>query len=339
MTAQTQPPPAQMTAVTVPSPGGPENLTLSQVAVPEPGPGDILIQVAASGMNRADILQRRGHYPPPPGVTDIPGLEVSGIIAAVGRGVDPKHVGRAVCALLPGGGYAEYVTAPMDLCLAVPPSLSLIDAAGLPEALFTVWQTIFTAGGLKKGDHVLVHGGSSGIGTMAIQMIRAAGARATVTAGSDEKCGICKNLGAAAINYKTQDFTQNLKDDPVDIVLDMIGGDYVARNISVMGPRGRHISIAYQAGAKAEIPIPALMQKKLTLMGSTLRALPLPEKTALARTLTAQAWPWVATGIVRPVIHDDYPLAKVQDAHKAFERGEHVGKILLIVNEKLGKAA
>lgn len=298
-------------------------LHLTERPVPKPGPGEVLIRVAAAGVNRPDILQRRGKYPPPPGVTDIPGLEVAGI---------REDTGEEICALLAGGGYAEYATAPAGQCLPVPKGLSMTEAAALPECVFTVWNNLFLRGGLKAGETALIHGGASGIGTTAIQMAKAFGARVIVTAGSAEKCETCRKLGAdLAINYKNSDFVSEIKKfgGGVDVVLDMVGGDYVSRSIEILNADGRFVSIAYLNGAVAEINIVQVMQKRLTLTGSTLRARPIAEKAALTRDLKEKVWPLIEAGKIRPVIFRTFPLAKAAAAHEALERGDHVGKIVL----------
>lgn len=327
-----------MRAAQVKTPGGPDSILLADAPRPQPGPGEVLIKVAAAGMNRADMLQRRGLYPPPAGAPDIMGLEVSGIVLATGPGVTSLIAGDPVCALLPGGGYAEYVVAQESLCLHLSNHFDLVSAAALPEAIFTVWQTIFNSGRFQKGSRVLVHGGASGIGTMAIQMIKALGGFCAVTAGTDEKCKACLTLGAdLAINYKTQDFVEILKGDPVDIVLDMVGGSYVARNIEIMAQGARHISIAYIESAKAEISIPKLMQKQLTISGSTLRGATADQKMEFALSIKQHIWPLILQGKIHPVIHAIHPFDQVVDAHKAFEKAEHTGKLLLLVDERLGK--
>ncbi len=291
--------------------------------VPRPGPGEVLIRVHATGVNRPDILQRLGKYPPPPGVTDIPGLEVAGI---------REDTGEAVCALLPGGGYAGYAVAHESLCLPVPKNLSMTEAAALPEAVFTVWNNLFLRGHLKKGETVLIHGGASGIGTTAIQMAKAFGAHVIVTAGSDDKCAACRTRGAdIAINYKTQDFSAVCGKDSVDVVLDMVGGLYVPRNMDVLKTDGRHVSIAFQDGRIAEVDLQKIMQKRLVLTGSTLRPRPVAEKAALAADLKKHIWPLIEAGKIKPVIFKTFPLAQAMDAHKALEKGDHVGKIVLAV--------
>lgn len=294
-------------------------LELTQRPVPEPKKDEVLIRVRAAGVNRPDLLQRIGKYPPPPGITDIPGLEVAGEII----GTEEK-----VCALIAGGGYAEYVTAPRDQCLPIPAGLSMIEAAALPETVFTVWNNVFIRGALKPGETILIHGGSSGIGTTAIQMARAHGATVIVTAGSDEKCAACLALGAdRAINYKTHDFVAEA--GPVDVVLDMVGGDYVPRNLQCLSLDGRHISIASMNGAKAEIDIRTIMQKRIIMTGSTLRPRPVAEKAELARGILETVWPWVADGKLKPLIHATFPLAQAQAAHELLESGTIAGKIVL----------
>lgn len=299
---------------------------------PSPAQGEVLIRVMAAGINRPDILQRLGKYPPPPGASDLPGLEVAGEIA---ESRDPQwKVGDRVCALLAGGGYAEYAVAPGGQCLPVPEEITMIEAAALPETVFTVWNNVFIRGALQPGETLLVHGGTSGIGTTAIQMAAAHGARVIATAGSDEKCAACLEIGAdEAINYKERDFVDAIKGG-VDVVLDMVGGDYVARNIALLNEEGRHISIAFQGGVKAEIDITQIMRKRLILTGSTLRPRPVAEKAELAAGIRETVWPWVKSGAVRPVIFEIFPLAAADKAHQALEKGDHIGKIVLIVAEK-----
>lgn len=317
-----------MKAVEITEFGGPDVLKVAERPIPAPGDDEVLIRVHAAGLNRPDILQRLGKYPPPPGVTDIPGLEVAGDI--VESRSPAWTIGDKVCALLAGGGYAEYAAAPAGQCLPVPDALDFVQAAALPETVFTVWGNLFRRGGLKAGETVLIHGGTSGIGTAAIRMAKTAGAFVAVTAGTDEKCAVCRSLGAdTAINYKTQDFAAILGPDSVDVVLDMIGGDYVPRNLIVLKPDGRHVSIAFMGGAKAEIDIPLIMRKRLTLTGSTLRPRPAAEKTALRDEILEHVWPHVATGGITPVIAATFPLAEAAAAHRALESGDHAGKIVL----------
>ncbi len=300
--------------------------------LPRPGRNEVLIRVHAAGINRPDILQRRGHYPPPPGITDIPGLEVAGVVVESRSAAWKK--GDRVCALLAGGGYAEFAVAPAGQCLPLPRGLKITEAAALPEGLFTIWNNLFLVGGLRQDEIVLIHGGASGIGTLAIQMAVAAGAYVIVTAGSARKCAACLSLGAdLAINYKTHDFVREIEaacgSDGIDLVLDMVGGSYVARSLSLLAPGGRHVSIAYLTGARAEIDLPALMKKRLVLTGSTLRARPLKEKAALARGISRYIWPLVKKGLIRPVIFKTFPLSRAADAHRALEKGDHIGKIIL----------
>lgn len=296
--------------------------------VPAPGTEEVLIKVYAAGVNRPDLLQRVGKYPPPPGVTDIPGLEVAGVVVASRS--QKWAAGDQVCALLAGGGYAEYAVAPAGQCLPLPRGIDMIMGAAMPETVFTVWNNVFIRGGLKAGETLLVHGGASGIGTTAIQMAKAIGARVIVTAGADEKCQACRELGAdQAVNYKTRDFLTEIRGG-VDVVLDMVGGDYVPKNIQLLKEGGRHVSIAFQRGTKSEIDIVQIMQKRLTLTGSTLRPRTVAEKTALADGILNYVWPLVESGKIRPAIHATFPLAQAQAAHEALEKGDHIGKIVLL---------
>jgi putative PIG3 family NAD(P)H quinone oxidoreductase len=324
-------------AVVAPQPDGAEELALVERSVPRPGPGEVLIEVAAAGVNRPDILQRRGLYPPPPGAPDILGLEVAGQVVEVGSGGEAL-LGQIVCALVAGGGYAEYCAAPVGTCLLVPQTLSLTEAAAMPETLFTVWVNLFERGFAADGDWVLVHGGTSGIGTMAIALGALFNLKVIVTCGSDEKCARAMELGAAhAINYRTQDFVSATRDltggEGVAVVLDMVGGDYVPRNLEALGQDGRHVSIAFQRGAKAEIQIADLMRRRLTLTGSTLRARPVEFKTMVAGEIAHTVWPYVEGGRLRPVIDSLYPLSRAAEAHARMEAGEHVGKIVLEIGQ------
>ena len=328
--------PNQMLAIDPAGAGGPEMLLPVRRPVPEPGDDEVLIRVSAAGVNRPDILQRRGLYPPPAGAPSIPGLEVAGVIVAMGRGVARELQGAAVCALVPGGGYAEYVVAHADICLPVPEGLSMIEAAGLPETLFTVWTNLFHRAFARDGESVLVHGGTSGIGTMAIALGKTFGLTVIVTCGSDEKCRRAEALGAAlAINYRDQDFVEEVKKATtgkgVDIVLDMVGGDYLPRNLDCLAEEGRHVSIAVQRGAVAELNIGRVMQRRLTLTGSTLRPRSGAYKAMVADDLGKHVWPLVEQGQLRPVIHATFPLAEAARAHELMESGEHVGKIILTV--------
>jgi NADPH:quinone reductase len=324
-----------MMAVVAPQPDGAEELALIDRPVPRPGPGEVLIEVAAAGVNRPDILQRRGLYPPPPGAPDILGLEISGQVVDVGPGAEPL-LGQMVCALVAGGGYAEYCVAPAGTCLSVPSALSLIEAAAVPETLFTVWVNLFERGFAADGDWVLVHGGTSGIGTMAIALGTLFNLHVIVTCGTDEKCARAMELGALyAVNYRTQDFVEIARDltkgHGVSVVLDMVGGDYVPRNLQALGEDGRHVSIAFQRGAKAEIPIADVMRRRLTLTGSTLRPRPVEFKAMVASEIAHTVWPYVEGGRLRPVIDSTFPLSQAAEAHARMEAGEHVGKIVLEV--------
>lgn len=315
--------------------GGPEILVPVRRPVPVPGREQVLIRVAAAGVNRPDVAQRKGSYPPPPGAPSILGLEVAGDIVAVGEGALPELLGQPVCALVAGGGYAEYVVADAGLCLPVPNTLSMIEAAAIPETLFTVWSNVFERAYAADGDTLLVHGGTSGIGTMAILLGRIFQVTTIVTVGSDDKVEAALKLGAAhAINYRTQDFVDAVKNITegrgVDVVLDMVGGDYLPRNIDCMATDGRHVSIAVMGGAKAEIPIWKLMQKRLTLTGSTLRPRSTAFKSAVAEEIASVVWPHVEEGRLKPVIDTTFPLAQAADAHRRMDE-DHIGKIVLTV--------
>lgn len=328
--------PKAMTAIDAEEAGGPEVLKPVERPVPAPGEGEILIEVAAAGVNRPDVIQRKGLYPPPPGAPSIPGLEVAGLVVAAGEGVDPALVGSSVCALVAGGGYARYCVAPVGQCLPVPNGFSLVEAAALPETFFTVWTNLFQRGGAKAGDAVLVHGGTSGIGTTAILLGRMFGIEVIVTAGSDAKCARALEIGAAhAINYRSQDFVAEVEriraGAGVAVVLDMVGGDYLPRNLACLAEEGRNVSIAVQRGAKAEIPIWMVMAKRLTLTGSTLRARSVQFKSAVADELRREVWPRLNAGEARPVIDSVFPLEEAADAHRRMESSEHVGKIVLEV--------
>jgi NADPH2:quinone reductase len=295
----------------------------------------VLIKVAAAGVNRPDVLQRRGRYPPPPGASDIPGLEVSGTIEAVGSGVGEWKVGDAVCALLAGGGYAEYSVAPAPQCLPAPRGIDLITAGAIPETFFTVWTNVFDRGRLAPDEAILIHGGSSGIGTTAIQLARAFGSRVFATAGSAEKCAACERLGAdRAINYREADFVAAVREATggrgVDVVLDMVGGEYFARNIEVLAMEGRLVEIATLHGAKAEINIPTIMQRRLTITGSTLRARSVAEKALIAAAVREHVWPLFESGAVKPVVHATFPLREAAEAHRVMEASQHIGKLLLV---------
>ena len=330
MSAATQ----RMKVVEVPQPGGPEALVIAERPVPEPGSGEVLIKVAAAGLNRADILQRRGFYPSPAGAPPYPGLEVSGTIAALGAGVTEFKVGDAVCSLLAGGGYAEYCRVDAGQVLPIPGSLDMIQAAALPEAMFTVWSNVFVFGRLRPGETLLVHGGSSGIGVAAIQLAAALGHTVFATAGSDDKCRACEALGARrAIDYKTADFVAEIGKETagrgVDVVLDMVGGSYVARNLQVLATEGRLVMIATQGGAKGEIDVMRIMMQRLVLTGSTLRPRSAEFKRTIRDQLLQNVWPLIAAGRVRPIVDSVFALAEAPQAHARMEGGEHIGKIIL----------
>ena len=324
-----------MKAIVAPQPDGAEELAVLERPVPRVGAGEVLIQVAAAGVNRPDILQRRGLYPPPPGAPDILGLEIAGTVVEAGEGAGTL-IGKKVCALVVGGGYAEYCVAPAGTCFVVPEVLSLAEAAAMPETLFTVWVNLFERGYAAEGDTVLVHGGTSGIGTMAIALGKLFNLKVIVTCGSDEKCARALELGAAAaINYRTQDFAAEVKSFTegrgVAVVLDMVGGDYLPRNLASLADEGRHVSIAFQRGAKGEILLPDVMRRRLTLTGSTLRPRSVEFKTMVADEITRTVWPYVEGGRLKPVIDSIFPLDRAAEAHARMEAGEHVGKIVLEV--------
>lgn len=328
--------PETMIAIDPVGPGGPEVLQPVERPLPRPGPGEVLIKVAAAGVNRPDVLQRRGMYPPPPGAPSVPGLEIAGIVAAVGNGVPADVMGQKLCALVAGGGYAEYCVAPLGQCLPIPDALSMIEAAAMPETLFTVWTNLFERAYAVEGDTVLVHGGTSGIGTMAIALGKLFGLTVIVTCGSDEKCARARELGADhAINYAAADFVEDVKTitggKGVQAVLDMVGGDYMPRNMQCLADDGRHVTIAVQRGITAEINIAMIMMKRLTLTGSTLRARSVSFKTLVAEELMRVVWPHVVTGKLKPVIDKTFPLSEAAAAHARMEGGDHVGKIVLMV--------
>ena len=322
-----------MRAVEITKPGGPEVLQMTQRPMPVAGHGQVVLKVAYAGVNRPDALQRAGMYAPPPTASDLPGLEASGTVVAIGDGVADLSVGDQVCALLPGGGYAEYVMTPAAHCLPVPDGLSLKEAACLPETFFTVWSNVFTRGGLKAGERFLIHGGSSGIGTTAIQLANAFGARVFVTAGSAEKCAACVALGAEkAINYKEEDFVEVMKaEGGADLVLDMVGGDYIPRNIKVLANDGRLVQIAFLQGPVVELNFAMMMMKRLTITGSTLRPQSDLAKSRIAQDLREAVWPLIAAGKVKPVMDSTFDLADAADAHAHMESSGHIGKIVLTV--------
>ncbi|WP_116091563.1 NAD(P)H-quinone oxidoreductase [Sphingomonas crusticola] len=313
--------------------GGPEVLQPVERPVPTPGPGELLIKVAAAGVNRPDLMQRAGKYPPPPRAPSILGLELAGEVVALGEGGDARLLGRPVMALVAGGAYAEYAVAPSGQCIAVPPALSMVEAAALPETLFTVWSNLFERGRAAPGETILVHGGTSGIGTMAILLGKAFGLTMIVTAGSPDKCRRALEIGADhAIDYKAQDFVAEVKafaPDGVHVVLDMVGGDYLPRNLACLAEEGRHVSIASRRGATAELPIALMMRKRLTLTGSMLRARDVPFKTAIRDALVQSVWPLLAAGKLKPIIDSTFPLRDATGAHARLEDGDHVGKVVL----------
>jgi NADPH2:quinone reductase len=327
-----------MIAIAITQPGGPDVLRPVEMPVPEPGEGEVLIKVAAAGVNRPDLMQREGKYPPPPGASDIPGLEVAGTVMAKGPGVDRWTTGDRVCALLAGGGYAEYCVAPAAQCLPVPAGRDLdnvIRAAAIPETFFTVWTNVFERGHLRAGETFLVHGGAGGIGTTAIQLARAFGATVFATAGSKAKCDACESLGAArAINYHEDDFVVALMrlthGRGVDVILDMVGGDYFSRNIDLLALEGRLLQIAMLHGARTEINLAKLLRQRLTVTGSTLRSRSVQEKGAIARALESAVWPLLESGTVKPIIDTTLPLAQASEAHRILEAGENIGKVVLV---------
>src|SRR5499427_6146674 len=328
--------PATMTAIGITSPGRPEMLAPQERPVPQPGEGEILIKVAAAGVNRPDVAQRKGVYPPPPGVTDIPGLEIAGSVVACGAGVRRWNLGDQVTALVSGGGYAQYCVAHETHALPIPGGLTVAEASAIPETFFTVWHNVFERGGLKAGETLLVHGGSSGIGTVAIQLAKAFGAKVVTTAGSAEKCEACRQLGAdVAVNYKAEDFVAATKaatgGKGADVVLDMVGGDYIERNYEAAAIEGRVVQIAFQESSKATVDFRRLMLKRLTHTGSTLRARSVAEKGAIARAVEEHVLPLIASGRVSPVIDSTFALAEAAAAHARMETSAHVGKIVLTI--------
>lgn len=328
--------PESMTAIAIREPGGPEMLVPEQRPVPQAGPGEVLIRVAAAGVNRPDVLQRMGFYPPPPGASDLPGLEVAGTVVAIGPGGDPELLGQAVCALIAGGGYAEYCLAPTGSCLPVPKGFSMAEAAALPETVFTVWHNLFERAYIREGETALIHGGTSGIGTTAIGLCKLFGIRTIVTCGSADKCAAATALGAdLAVDYSAEDYVEAVKvftgGVGVNVVLDMVGGDYVPRNLQCLAEDGRHVTIAFQRGAKVEIDISQLMRRRLTMTGSTLRARSAEFKALLADEIHRTLWPQLATGGWKPTMDQSFPLAEAAAAHARMQAGVHVGKIVLTV--------
>lgn len=326
--------PATMNCIEIARPGGPEVLTPAQRPLPAPGAAEVLIRVVAAGVNRPDVVQRQGGYPAPPGASDLPGLEVAGEIVGLGADAGRWQVGDRVCALLAGGGYAEYATAHHELCLPIPGGLSAVEAAALPETAFTVWHNLFERAALQAGEVLLVHGGTSGIGTLAIQLATALGARVFATAGSAEKVATCARLGAIrAFDYHREDFVEGLKTavGGANVILDMVGGDYVQKNLRAAAFRGRIVSIAFLRGSRVEVDLMPVMLKQLVLTGSTLRSQPIADKARIARAVREQVWPLIEGGSVRPLVHATFPLAEAAASHKLMESSAHQGKIVLEV--------
>lgn len=325
-----------MVAVEISQPGPPDVLKPVQRPCPSPGPDDVLVHVAAAGVNGPDIKQREGSYPPPPGATDLPGLEIAGNVIACGRNVDSWKIGDAVCALTNGGGYAEYCSVPAGQCLPLPQGLSTVEGAALPEAFFTVWNNVIMRAGLAEGETLLVHGGAGGIGSAAIQIGKAVGAQVFATASSAEKCDACRRLGAdRAIDYRAEDFVDVVRkatpNKGADVILDMVGGDYVERNIKALAVDGRLVQIAFNTGAKVEVNLMPVMLKRLTITGSTLRPRTAEFKAEVARQLRERIWPLIEAGRIRPLIHATFPLAEAKEAHRLMESRAHMGKIVLTV--------
>jgi len=328
--------PETMNCIEIPEPGGPEALKPTTRPLPQPNSAEVLIRVEAAGVNRPDCIQRSGNYAPPPGTTDIPGLEVAGEIVKIGDAVKNWSIGDKVTALVAGGGYAEYVTAPYQQCLPIPDGLSMIEAAALPENYFTVWTNVFGRGALQAGESLMVHGGSSGIGTTAVQMAHQLGARVIATAGSAEKCQACIDLGAErAVNYREEDFVEAAREfgggKGVDVILDMVGGDYIPRNLKSLAPDGRLVQIAFLQGAQAEVNFMHLMLKRLTFTGSTLRPQSIEKKGEIAAALKETVWPLLSAGKIKPVIFKTFPLKQAAEAHALMESSQHIGKIMLTI--------
>lgn len=323
-----------MRAITIPQPGDADSLVLAEVSDPEVRAGQVLVDVVAAGVNRADVMQRLGHYPPPPGASEYPGLEVSGRIAALGDGVEGWQVGDEVCALLDGGGYAERVAVPADQLLPVPDGVSLVDAAGLPEVACTVWSNVFMVANIQPGQVLLVHGGSSGIGTMAIQLGKAVGAHVAVTAGSQAKLDVCRELGAELlVNYREEDFVERVREltkgHGADVILDNMGAKYLARNVDALATSGRLVTIGLMGGRKGELDMSKLLAKRAAVIATSLRARPVTEKAAIVAAVREHVWPLIESGAVRPIIHSRHPLERAADAHREMEASGHIGKILL----------
>ena len=326
--------PETMNCIEIPEPGGPDALKLGTRPVPQPEHGEILVKVSSAGINRPDVMQRQGVYPPPPGASDIPGLEMAGTVVKLGDGVSEWKEGDTVCALVTGGGYAEYCTAPAAQALRVPDGISMEHAGGIPETFFTVWTNVFDRAGLQAGERILIHGGSSGIGTTAIQIAKEMGARVFATAGSKEKCDACVRLGAEqAVNYREEDFVEVLKEPTggMDVILDMVGGDYVQKNISLLRVEGRLVHIAFLGGPKVEINLMPTMLKRLSILASTLRSQSIESKSAIATALHEKVWPLIESGRVKPVVDSTFLMADAAKAHERIDQGDHIGKIILIM--------
>jgi NADPH:quinone reductase len=328
--------PKEMQVVEIAAPGGPEQLKMAMRPLPRPGAGEVLVRVAAAGVNRPDVMQRQGRYPPPAGASDLPGMEIAGEIVELGAAVSGLTLGDQITSLLPGGGYAAYAVAAAPLCMPVPVGMSMIEAAAIPETYMTVWTNLFERGGCKAGDTVLIHGGSSGIGTTAIQLAAAWGARVFTTAGSPEKVRACEKLGAErGINYRTEDFVAVIRAATggygIDITLDMVAGSYVQRNLDIAALEGRVVTISMLGGSRAEINMSTVLPKRLTLTGSTLRARTVAQKAAVADAMRRNVWPLLAAGRARPVIYQTFPLAQASEAHRLMESSSHIGKIVLTV--------
>jgi putative PIG3 family NAD(P)H quinone oxidoreductase len=326
--------PAEMTAIAIPTAGGPEALVPQRRPVPKPGSGELLIKVAAAGINRPDVLQRQGNYAPPPGATDIPGLEIAGEVVASGGETGPWKIGDKLCALVAGGGYAEYCLAPAPQCLPIPRGLDLVQAAAIPETFFTVWTNVFERGALKPGETLLVHGGGSGIGTTAIQLAAQLGSRVIATAGGPDKVAACRSLGAErAVDYRAEDFVavamEVTQGKGVDVILDMVGGDYFARNLKCLAVEGRIVQIAFLKGSKVELDLAQIMVKRQILTGSTLRPRSIAEKGAIAKALKDRVWPLIEAGRIQPIIHKTFSLAEAAASHRLMESSAHIGKIVL----------
>jgi NADPH2:quinone reductase len=328
--------PAEMTAIAIPTPGGPDALVAQRRPVPKPGVGELLVKVAAAGVNRPDVLQRQGNYAPPPGATDIPGLEIAGEVVASGGQAGPWKTGDKLCALVAGGGYAEYCLAPAPQCLPIPRGLDLIQAAAIPETFFTVWTNVFERGALKPGEVLLVHGGTSGIGTTAIQLAAQLGSRVIATAGGADKAAACRSLGAErAVDYRQEDFVAAVMEATqgkgANVILDMVGGDYFARNLKCLAVEGRVVQIAFLKGSKVELDLGPLMVKRQTITGSTLRPRSVAEKGAIANALKDRVWPLIEAGRVQPILYKTFPLTEAPAAHRLMESSAHIGKIVLTV--------